>query len=144
MTALLFTPEALDVGFSSGAPRSRADGPAIPTRIVGVVCSLWFSDLAGGNGGLAPSAGLFTQCRANLIGHKEVVPINALVRLRGGAEALPAFRANLARVSGRGDIELWDLSEKARAAPRWVQWVMRWPLRCAGADATWWCCGRWG
>jgi hypothetical protein len=46
------------------------------------------------------------------------VSINALVRLRGGAGALPAFRADLARVSGRGDIDVWDLAEQARAAQK--------------------------
>ena len=34
--------------------------------------------------------------------------INALVRLKGGAAAIPAFRADLARVTGRSDIDVWN------------------------------------
>src|SRR6202034_4314102 len=33
-----------------------------------------------------------------------------LVRLRGGEAAIPAFRAALARVTGRDDIDVWDNS----------------------------------
>ena len=38
--------------------------------------------------------------------------INALIRLKGGEAAIPAFRAALARVTGRHDIDVWDNSEK--------------------------------
>ena len=34
--------------------------------------------------------------------------INALVRLKGGSAAIPRFRADLARVTGRSDIDDWD------------------------------------
>ena len=34
--------------------------------------------------------------------------INALIRLKGGRAAIPAFRADLARVTGRSDIDVWD------------------------------------
>jgi hypothetical protein len=34
--------------------------------------------------------------------------INALVRLKGGQSAIPAFRADLKRVTGRSDIDVWD------------------------------------
>ena len=38
--------------------------------------------------------------------------VNALIRLKGGEAAIPAFRAALARVTGRHDIDVWDNSEK--------------------------------
>jgi len=39
------------------------------------------------------------------------VYINALIRLKGGAAAIPAFRADLARVTGRSDIDVWNNRE---------------------------------
>jgi hypothetical protein len=59
---------------------------------------------------------LFAHYRANLLGRADLVSINAIVRLRGGADALPAFRADLARVSGRSDIGLFDLPRLAQVA----------------------------
>jgi hypothetical protein len=89
----------------------------IPVRIVGVVRSPWFCDQLGNSAGFfTPSAGLFAHYRENLLGRTELVSINAVVRLRGGADALPAFRADLARVSGRSDIELFDLPRLAQVA----------------------------
>jgi hypothetical protein len=118
VTARLGTPEALDVGFSSGAPWLRVDGPAIPPGSSGWFVRSGSPTRLGAKARWPPPPIRFARYWANLIGHKEVVPINALVRLCGGADALPAFRADLAWVSGRGDIELWDLFENARAAPR--------------------------
>ena len=40
--------------------------------------------------------------------------MNALVRLAGGAAAVPAFREQLAEVSGRRDIEFFDLAAEAQ------------------------------
>ena len=37
--------------------------------------------------------------------------INALIRLKGGTAAIPAFRADLARVTGRSDIDVWNNRE---------------------------------
>src|SRR5205814_5503224 len=37
--------------------------------------------------------------------------INALIRLKGGEAAIPAFRADLARVTGRSDIDVWKNRE---------------------------------
>jgi FtsX-like permease family len=117
VTVRLPKPETVEASFLTGDPYPQADGPTIPMRIVGVVRSPVFSDQVGeSTGGLIPSAGLLAQYRANLLGHTESVYINALVRLRGGADALPAFRADLARASGRSDIDVWDLAAQVRAA----------------------------
>jgi hypothetical protein len=94
-------------GSSGGPPR----GPEIRARIVGVVRSLWVSvdaDGPGGTGGVLASPALFAHYRTNVMGRSGQTYINALVRLKGGAAAIPAFRADLAHVTGRSDIDVWD------------------------------------
>ena len=106
----LFTAEQLDAS-DLFAPEG-AKGPRIKTRIVGVVRSPWFSDTTDSPGGqLNPSPGLFTKHEANLLGTTGLIYVNALVRLDGGGAAIPAFREQLAAVSGRRDIEFFDLVE---------------------------------
>ena len=41
-------------------------------------------------------------------GSNPPIYVNALIRLAGGEAAIPAFRAGLARVTGRSDIDVWD------------------------------------
>jgi ABC-type lipoprotein release transport system permease subunit len=115
VTITLFTPEQIDETYDSNLDVLPA-GPSIEATIVGVVRSPWFSD-NGGDGGvgrLIPSPGLYDSHTANLIGDTEVVYLNALVRLEGGAAAVPGFREQLAEVSGRRDIEFMDLSAEAQ------------------------------
>jgi hypothetical protein len=87
---------------SSGVPPG---GPRVRARIVGVVRSFWFSDTPGTQGAVIPSPALLSRYRPNLLGSHGTGYINALVRLKGGTAAIPAFRADLARVTGRSDIE---------------------------------------
>jgi hypothetical protein len=91
---------------TDGPPR----GPALRVRIVGVGRTPWGldADSPGQPGGVLPSPGLLTHYRANILGTAGLAYINALVRLKGGAAALPAFRADLARVTNRHDIDVWD------------------------------------
>ncbi len=107
LTLHLATPHQVDQGNdpSSGVPPR---GPRVRVRIVGVIRSFWFSDSPGSNGALVPSPALLARYRANFMGSRGVAYINALVRLRGGAAAIPAFRADLARVTGRSDIDVWN------------------------------------
>jgi FtsX-like permease family/MacB-like periplasmic core domain len=83
-------------------------GPKIRVRIVGVIRSPWFSDSPGAEGGLVPSPALMAHYRANIMGVHGNGFVNALVRLKGGTAAIPRFRADLARVTGRSDIDVWD------------------------------------
>src|SRR6201999_391528 len=92
---------------SDGAPPA---GPRVPVRITGVVRSPWITDDPGVPGALLASPALWARYSANVVGNGHSVPINALVRLRGGAAAIPAFRAGLARVTGRDDIDVWNNS----------------------------------
>lgn len=116
VTLQLLTPEQVDEAYlSPEAP--PPEGPEIETTIVGVVRSPWFSDSGdSSDGSLIPSNGLFEQHRANLIGNTEIANINALVRLDGGASAVPDFREDLAELTGRRDIEFFDLAAGAAHA----------------------------
>ena len=95
-------------GSSGAAPA----GPRIRVRITGVIRSPWdvSSDTPGSPGGVITTPALFTRYRANIMGLSGQVYVNALVRLKGGEAAIPAFRAALARVTGRDDIDVWDNS----------------------------------
>jgi FtsX-like permease family len=108
VTIALFSPEAIDAG-EFGLP-DVADGPTVETTIVGVVRSPWFSDeVEGSEGQFVPSAGLFAGFGENLVGARNSVRTNALVRLHGGAASVPAFQAGLTEASGRSDIDVWDV-----------------------------------
>jgi FtsX-like permease family len=91
---------------TSGPPR----GPSLRVRITGIVRSPWSldADAPGSAGGVLPSPALLTHYRANILGTNGLAFINALVRLRGGTAALPKFRADLARITGRSDIDVWN------------------------------------
>ena len=120
LTLHLMTPEqAEDPGFyASEVP--RPGGPRVTARIVGVVRSTWFRDdvvsASGGHqGSIYPSPALFTHHPANFVGATKTYGfVNALVRLRGGEAALPAFRQNLEQVSGRADIDVWNNADLLR------------------------------
>jgi len=55
---------------------------------------------------------------ANLLGSGEFFFADAAVRLRGGEADLPDFRAGLAELTGRTDIDMWNQYEIARTAQR--------------------------
>src|SRR5215470_6838438 len=107
LTLQLPSPKQADGHYdpTTGAP---ARGPQVRVRIVGVVRSPWFSDSIGYLGSVVPSPALFAQHRANFLGAHNTGFVNALVRLRDGRAGLSQFRADLARVTGRDDIDIWD------------------------------------
>jgi hypothetical protein len=110
----LYTPQQVDDHFTTGADPLTADGPVVPTTIVGVVRSPWFTDRPDGTGWFQPSAGLLGRYPANLLGDQGLASVNAVVRLDDESPAgIEAFRADLARVSGRSDIELFDRTATA-------------------------------
>jgi hypothetical protein len=89
---------------SSGPAR----GPEARVKIVGVVRSFWASDGIGTSAGVMPDVAFYDRYRTNIMGTNGQSFSNALVRLKGGAAAIPRFRADLARVSGRTDIDVWN------------------------------------
>jgi hypothetical protein len=107
LTLALPTPKQADEGYdpTTGA---RAAGPQIRVRITGVVRSHWFSDTIGSPGSVLPSPALFARHPASFTGAHHTGFLNALIRLRDGRAGLPQFRADLARVTSRSDIDIWD------------------------------------
>lgn len=115
LTLHLYAPETLDAAAAGGELPPDADGPVIEARIVGVVRSPLFRDEVGDTEGLlVTSPGLFAQYTPNFVGASGETILNALVRLRGGEDAMAGFKAELERVSGRTDIDVWNLAEWAR------------------------------
>jgi FtsX-like permease family protein len=109
VTMRLASPKQVNDGWdgSTGPPL----GPVIQARIVGVGRSVFGSATVDGNGttgGVLPSPALYAKYKANIIGTNGQMYINALIRLKGGEAAIPAFRADLARVTGRSDIDVWN------------------------------------
>ncbi|QJY48471.1 ABC transporter permease [Pseudonocardia broussonetiae] len=113
----LFDPATVDATATT-ATTPAADGPVVPTRIVGTVRSFWFSDAPGSSGGISSSPGLLEQYRANLLGYEEQITVNALVRLTDGAAGVPAFQAELAALTGRTDISSFHLADQAERTAR--------------------------
>ncbi len=111
LTLRLFTPEQIDAWELGdvGPP----EGPVIPATIVGVVRSFWFSDRAGGeDGAVIPSPALFPTYPENFLGTGEASGyVNALIRLENGAADIPRFKEDLADVTGRSDIDVWNQNE---------------------------------
>src|SRR5690348_13814582 len=107
LTLQLPTPKQADEGYdpTTGA---RARGPEIRVRITGVVRSPWFSDTIGNPGAVLPSPALFARHQASFVGTRDSGFLNALVRLENGRADLPRFRADLARITHRNDIDIWD------------------------------------
>jgi hypothetical protein len=91
---------------TTGPPR----GPKVRVRIVGEGRSPWAldADSPGSPGGILTTPALFTRYHTNMMGTNGQAYINALVRLKGGQSAIPAFRADLRQVTGRSDIDIWD------------------------------------
>ena len=105
-------PEQVDEGsFGTGGT-----GPRQPVRIVGVLRSPWYTDAPGSKGGLVCTAAFTAKYRTNLLGTQGRTAINALLRLRGGTADIPRFKADLARITGRTDIDVWDLDARMEGA----------------------------
>ncbi|MDT4972633.1 MAG: putative transport system permease protein [Pseudonocardiales bacterium] len=115
LTLQLPTPEQAQSSIQAGSSEPPS-GPRVRLRIVGVVRSLWWGDDVGGPGNVIPSPALLNHYRANLLGTSNSTPLNALVRLRHGRADLSAFRADLARVTGRPDLDVLDRGEYVRHA----------------------------
>lgn len=116
-------------------------GPRVRLRIVGIARSPWLMpDTSNGasdpsdEGRLIPSPGLTNRYRANLIGRGAGAEyISAIVRLRGGAPAITGFRRDVARVTGRSDIEVVNLAEQQGKLQRAITFEARCLLALAGA-----------
>ena len=59
--------------------------------------------------------------------------VNALVRLRGGEAAIPRLRRDIARLTGRQDIDIWDLPQQYADAQRQIAFEARCLVALAAA-----------
>ena len=92
------------------------------------------------------SPGVVAHYPANTIGDQtskdNLAFINALVRLRGGGAALPQFRTDVARITGRSDIDFMDLPAQFRQIQRQLSFEARCLLAFAVAASShrcsWW------
>jgi ABC-type lipoprotein release transport system permease subunit len=133
VTAHLYTPQQVAAASKLDQDPGTPAGPAVRIRIVGVGMPFWGHDIAGSGGGLLPSPGFAREYRANFYDERNSYA-NALVRLRGGEVALPAFQAHLAAVTGRGDIDVWNLPAQQRQEQRALAFQAR-ALLAFGAAA---------
>src|SRR4051794_25773877 len=130
-TALLWTRAQLataDRGEDPGAPA----GPRLAIRVVGVGRTVLGGLLDVERPQIYPSPALYRQYRGGFV-VDGTTPVRALVRLRGGAADLPAFRADLARVTGRSDINIRSVPELMERAQRSFSFQARCLLAFAGA-----------
>ncbi len=114
LTVHLPTPAQAEKSFdpTNGQPPR---GPLVQVRIVGVVRSPFWIDGPGSGGGVLPTYAFTQKYSPYLLGNDPAhtsVYINALMRLKGGEAAIPAFKADLARMTGRSDIDVWDNYQK--------------------------------
>ena len=110
VTLHLSSPAQATAGFDATQGGTPA-GPRVTVRIVGVARTPFFLDGPGDTGGILPTYALFTQYRADIMGpnpSESPTYINGLIRLAGGEAAIPAFRAELTKATGRSDIDVWD------------------------------------
>jgi ABC-type lipoprotein release transport system permease subunit len=123
------------VATGESTSRELLAGPRIRLHVVGVVRSPWLaSDGLDSAGKLITSPALTARYRANLVGGGAGAEyVNAIVRLRGGAAAIPAFRQHVAAVTARTDIEVVDLVEQQRQVQRASTFEARCLLAFAGA-----------
>jgi ABC-type lipoprotein release transport system permease subunit len=113
VTIRLYSPEQIDVLDTPDDQGGPPEGPVVDATIVGSIRSLWFSDQESPLGGLTPSPALFDQYPSNFLGTGPTTYVNAMIRLSDGAASIPAFKEDLARISGRNDIDVWDMTAAA-------------------------------
>jgi hypothetical protein len=129
---LLPTPKQLIAG---EATDHQLRGPRVRLHIVGVVRSPWLAaDSPNGKGNLIPSAGVAAKYRANVVGiGSSAESVNAIVRLRGGEDAIAAFRRHVAAAVREPGIEIVNLPEQQRATQRATTFEARCLLAFGGA-----------
>ncbi len=103
------------MNLDSPPPASAAKGPRQPLHIVGVLRVPWTFAFSGTDGpGVLTSYAFFRKYHRTMVIPGPFSYTNALVRLHGGEAALPGFIKDLARVTGRNDIDVTDLTQGAK------------------------------
>src|SRR5258707_1136125 len=65
--------------------------------------------------------------------HNQFSFVNALVRLRGGEAAIPRLRRDIVQLTGRSDIDIWDLPQQYADAQRQIAFEARCLVALAAA-----------
>jgi ABC-type lipoprotein release transport system permease subunit len=116
VTLRLPSAKQLDASFTGQSPRKML-GPVIQVRIVGVGVSPWLSDSPDTDGAFQISAGVVAKYPLETIGNRKSPEnnqfVNALVRLRSPAD-VPLLSDDLARLTGRSDLDIMNLYEQGR------------------------------
>jgi hypothetical protein len=130
------TPRELAEGGGSG-PGGTYTGPRPTMHIVGVVTSAFFGDEPGLPGYVQMSPGVVHRYAANIVGPADSRNlfnfVSALVRLRGGEAAIPAFRDRLAAAFPGASLEVNDNVAEWRTAQRDARFEARCLLAFGGA-----------
>jgi hypothetical protein len=137
-TITLHLPTAAQLdGSSTGAELKHYDGPAIAVRIVGVVASPWVSDSPDSPGGIQISSGLAERYSRLVVGDlskpDNLQFVNALVRLKNGGADIEKLRTDVERLTGRSDIDVWDLPAQYRDVQHHIAFESRCLLAFGGA-----------
>jgi hypothetical protein len=110
LTVHLSSPAQGEAGFDA-SEGAKSLGPAVTVHIVGVVRSPFWMDTPGDSGAVLPTYAFVQQYRPDIIGPQPAGSAdftNAVIRLKGGEQEIPAFKTDLARVTGRSDIDVMD------------------------------------
>jgi len=99
-------------------------------RIVGVVRSALLSDDPNSRGQIVLTPALMAAYRV----HAGQPPVGAMVRLKGGVAALPAFRAQLSRMAGGNDLDIQDYDAQALRRQSLTAFESRFVLALAAAS----------
>ncbi len=114
-TVELQLPAPEQIGMGDGETGALR-GDRIVLRIVGVIRTPFYADWPGEDGIIVPSPGVAAahpQGYYGLGGRGDPsASEDALVRLRGGAADVDRFRADLARMTGRPDLDVQDLQKR--------------------------------
>ncbi len=109
VTQHLLSPDQIDQLLFGAEDAGPPAGPVIPATIVGSIRSLWYSDRESDMGALTPSPALYETYPESFTGTETGIYVNAMIRLSDGAASIPEFKKDLASVTGRDDIDVWDM-----------------------------------
>src|SRR5919199_335578 len=129
VTAVLPSPQEASGALTITGP--LPSGPRIPITIVGVVRSPWLSDGPQSKGRLLPTPALLRSYRPSLL--NGYTWLSAVIRLRGGEAAIPAFTTHMAAVTGRSDLWIQSQPEQWRHRQDAATFEARWLFAFAAA-----------
>jgi hypothetical protein len=108
------SPEQIDGGVSDLA-YGDLKGPELEVPIVGEVRSSWLLDEPSGSGGISVSPAVVEAYPKSFYGEggTDAYMVNSQFSLVHGRADVPRLRADVARLTGRNDIDVWDWHQNA-------------------------------